>query len=540
MQDRPRIITKIEANPMLSTKRNEYRQLKVAAYCRVSTDSEDQVESYKAQVAYYTDAIAKNPRWKLADIYADEGITGTMLKNRDNFNRMIRDCERGRIDYILCKSVARFARNTVDSLKMVRKLKAKGIGVYFEEQCLDTLKVENEMFLGLHSVMAQSESENISANVRWGIQQRMKSGTFKFRYNILGYEKGEDGEPKIVESEASTVRLIFEMYLKGSSLVQIRDYLKEHQILTRKGDTKWETMVVKSILTNERFCGDMLMQKTYVDNPINKKQCVNRGELPKYYIQNNHPAIIERSVFQAVQAEMARRTSKRRVSDRARTEFGRYSGKYALTELLICGDCGSVYRRKTWKKRNGESEGVWMCFNRIENGREACKESLAVREQDLHDAICRGLLKAYSDFGGAMDCITTALTYAMTGVDETLDIYAIEQQIKQINESLDEVIVLRERTQGDKSKYDVEVRRFSQQLVALRQQRDFMKERLEAMPSTRTEIDKVKKMFEEKENFITYRDDVVRCVVECIRVLDDKKISIILKGGYTVEEEIIA
>ena len=282
------------------------------------------------------------------------------------------------------------------------------------------------------------------------------------------------------------------------------------------------------------------MQKTYVDNPINKKQCVNRGELPKYYIQNNHPAIIERSVFQAVQAEMARRTSKRRVSDRARTEFGRYSGKYALTELLICGDCGSVYRRKTWKKRNGESEGVWMCFNRIENGREACKDSLAVREQDLHDAICRGLLKAYSDFGGAMDCITTALTYAMTGVDETLDIYAIEQQIKQINESLDEVIVLRERTQGDKSKYDVEVRRFSQQLVALRQQRDFMKERLEAMPSTRTEIDKVKKMFEEKENFITYRDDVVRCVVECIRVLDDKKISIILKGGYTVEEEIIA
>ena len=226
MQERPRIITKIEANPMLSTKRNEYRQLKVAAYCRVSTDSDDQVESYKAQVAYYTDAIAKNPRWKLADIYADEGITGTMLKNRDNFNRMIRDCERGRIDYILCKSVARFARNTVDSLKMVRKLKAKGIGVYFEEQCLDTLKVENEMFLGLHSVMAQSESENISANVRWGIQQRMKSGTFKFRYNILGYVKGEDGEPKIVEEEAVRIRLIFDMYLKGCSLVAISKYLK--------------------------------------------------------------------------------------------------------------------------------------------------------------------------------------------------------------------------------------------------------------------------------------------------------------------------
>lgn len=538
MQERPRIITKIEANPMLSAKRNEYRQLKVAAYCRVSTDSEDQIESYKAQVAYYTDAIAKNPRWKLADIYADEGITGTMLKKRDNFNRMIKDCERGRVDYILCKSVARFARNTVDSLKIVRKLKAKGIGVYFEEQCLDTLKVENEMFLGLHSVMAQSESENISANVRWGIQQRMKAGTFKFRYNILGYEKGEDGEPKIVESEAVHIRMIFDMYLKGNSLVHISEYLIEHKIVTKKGNTNWSENVLRGILTNERYCGDMLMQKTYVDNPISKKTCINRGELPKYYIQNNHPAIIERSVFQAVQAEMARRTNKRRVSDKSRTEFGKYSGKYALSELLVCGECGSAYRRKTWKKRNGEKTGVWLCINRIDNGREACKDSVTLHEEELHQAICRGLLKAYADFGGAMDCITTALTYAMTGADEMLDIYAIEKQINQISNDIDEVIILRERTQGDKTKYDNEIRKMSQQLVALRQQRDLQKEKMKAMPITRTEIENIKKMFEEKENFITYRDDVVRCVVDCIRVSDNKKISIILKGGYTVEEKI--
>ena len=161
--------------------------MRVAAYCRVSTDSEDQLESYKAQVAYYTDAIAKNPKWRFVDIYADEGITGTMATKRTNFMRMMRDCEKGKIDLILTKSVARFARNTVDSLKYVRKLKAKGIGVYFEEQALDSLKTENEMAIGLYSVLAQAESENISANVRWGIQQRMKSGTFKFRYNLLGY-----------------------------------------------------------------------------------------------------------------------------------------------------------------------------------------------------------------------------------------------------------------------------------------------------------------------------------------------------------------
>ena len=538
MEQGAKIITKIEANPLLSSKRNEYRQMKVAAYCRVSTDSEDQLESYKAQVAYYTDAIAKNPRWKLANIYADEGITGTDTKKRDNFNRMIRDCEKGRIDFILCKSVSRFARNTVDAIRIVRKLKAKGIGVYFEEQCLDTMKVENEMFLGLHSVMAQAESENISANVRWGIQQRMKSGTFKFRYNLLGYEKGEDGEPQIVEKEAVYIRKIFNMYLQGSSLTQIKNYLEEERVLTRKGETKWSENVVKSILTNERYCGDMLMQKTFVDNPISKKTHKNRGELPKYFIQNNHAPIVERSVFQAVQAEMARRINKRRVSDRSRTEFGKYSGKYALSELLVCGECGSAYRRKTWKKRNGESEGVWLCLNRIENGREACEKSVALHEESLHEAISRGLLKAYSNFGGAMDCITTALAFAVTQSEEVLDVYAIEQQMKQIDKELDEVIVLRERTQGDKSKYDNEIRKMSQQLIALRQQRDLEKKKMESSKATRYEIERIKKLFEAKENFIQYRDDVVRCVVECVRVGDNGKLTIILKGGYTVEEEI--
>ena len=538
MEQGAKIITKIEANPMLSSKRDEYRQMRVAAYCRVSTDSDDQLESYRAQVAYYTDAIAKNPRWKLADIYADEGITGTMLKKRDNFNRMIRDCERGRVDYILCKSVARFARNTVDALRIVRKLKDKGIGVYFEEQCLDTLKVENEMFLGLHSVMAQSESETISANVRWGIQQRMKSGTFKFRYNILGYEKGEDGEPKIVEEEAAHIRKIYEMYLHGDSLNVIMDYLIENKIPTKKGDLTWSKNAIKNILCNERYCGDLLLQKTFVDNPIHKKVHKNRGEMPKYFIQNNHPAIISREDFQAVQAEMARRTTKRRVSERARTEIGRYSAKYALSELLVCGECGSAYRRRIWIKKNGEKVGVWRCINRIENGTVACQDSPTLHEDKLQEAICCGLLKAYKDFGGAMDCITTALTYATTGADETLDVYAIEKQMQQINDNLDEVIMLRERTQGDKGKYDVEIQKMSQQLVALRQQRDLQKQKLDQMPKVRAEIEQIKAMFEEQENFVTYRDNVVRCVVECIRVAKDKTLTIILKGGYSVEEKV--
>lgn len=277
-----KIVTKIEANPLLVSRENEYRQLRVAAYCRVSTDSDEQLDSYEAQLAYYTDAIAKNPKWRFAGIYADEGITGTQANKRPNFQKMIRDCEKGKIDFILTKSVARFARNTVDSLRYVRKLKAMGIGVFFEEQALDSMKSENEMFLGLYSVMAQAESENISANVRWGIQQRMKSGTFAFRYTILGYRRGENGEPEIIPEEAEVVRKIFNMYLEGASLDQIKSYLETNGIKTKKGKSVWSKQIIQDMLCNERFAGDMLLQKTYIENCINKKVKKNRGEMAKY------------------------------------------------------------------------------------------------------------------------------------------------------------------------------------------------------------------------------------------------------------------
>lgn len=207
-------------------------------------------------MAYYTDAIAKNPKWRFAGIYADEGITGTQANKHPNFQKMIRDCEKGKLDFILTKSVSRFARNTVDSLRDVRKLKAMGIGVFFEEQALDSMKSENEMFLGLYSVMAQAESENISANVRWGIQQRMKSGTFAFRYTILGYRRGENGAPEIIPEEAEVVRKIFNMYLEGASLDQIKSYLETNGIKTKKGKSVWSKQIIQDMLCNERFAGD--------------------------------------------------------------------------------------------------------------------------------------------------------------------------------------------------------------------------------------------------------------------------------------------
>ena len=535
-----KIVTKIEANPLLVSRENEYRQLRVAAYCRVSTDSDEQLDSYEAQLAYYTDAIAKNPKWRFAGIYADEGITGTQANKRPNFQKMIRDCEKGKIDFILTKSVARFARNTVDSLKYVRKLKAMGIGVFFEEQALDSMKSENEMFLGLYSVMAQAESENISANVRWGIQQRMKSGTFAFRYTILGYRRGENGEPEIIPEEAEIVRKIFNMYLEGASLDQIKSYLETNGIKTKKGKSVWSKQIIQDMLCNERFAGDMLLQKTYIENCINKKVKKNRGEMAKYLITNNHPAIISKETFKLVQAEIARRSSKRKTSDLSITEQGKYSGKFALTEILVCGECGSPYRRKTWVIK-GEKKRVWRCLNRVEHGTQYCKRSVSIDEEKLQEAICRGLRNAFEYRDEVSELILSGLSYAVTGDDNILDAYVIEQKIKDLKQDMEDMITMSMRTEGDTEKFEVEIRKISDQLCAMRSQLEVARTQTQASEKVNQEIESIKMFLADTEiNFSEYNEIVVRKLIECIRVMPDGNLVIVLKGGMTIEEQIAA
>lgn len=512
--------------------------MRVAAYCRVSTDSEDQLESYKAQVAYYTDAIAKNPKWRFVDIYADEGITGTMATKRTNFMRMMRDCEKGKIDLILTKSVARFARNTVDSLKYVRKLKAKGIGVYFEEQALDSLKTENEMAIGLYSVLAQAESENISANVRWGIQQRMKSGTFKFRYNLLGYRKGENGDPEIVEGEAQHIRKIYEMYLDGNSLDQIKAELESNGVETKTGSKTWNKAIIQSILTNERYCGDLLMQKTFTENCITKKVKKNRGEMPKYLVKDNHPAIIDRVTFKRVQMEMARRSSVRKTSDKSITEQGKYSGKFALTDILICGECGSPYRRKTYS-RNGKNKRVWRCLNRLEHGTEFCYDSITIDDEALKQAICRGINRSITDRQDVMSLILSNLSYAVTGQDDTLEMYAIEKQIASLNKIMDETMELATNSTGDGKRFMEEIKSLSEQIVVLREQLEAVQGRLKSNERVSEEIENIKNyLSSDNADFTEYNDTMVRRLVEYIRVMKDKTIIIVLKGGLQIEEKL--
>ena len=390
----PKVVRVIE--PTISvqeTVNSTYRAIRVAAYCRVSTKQEEQLNSYENQVKHYTDRINAEPGWILEGIYADKGITGTSYKKRDEFNRMIRRCKQGKIDMIIVKSIARFARNTVDCLKFVRMLRDLGVDVYFEEQGIHSNQPGAEFYITIYGCIAQSESENISANVRWGKAQSAKEGNVPFHYkNFLGYRKGADGKPEIDPDEAEIVRFIYARFLAGDSLGGIAQKLEDLQIPSPSGKPKWQFSTIQSILTNEKYKGDAIINKTYIKDCISKKVMINNGDRPKYYVENNHPAIIDSLTFSRVQEEIARRNSKKKVKQKgSKTEQGRYSSKYALTELLVCGECKTPYRRCTWTI-SGQKKIVWRCISRLDFGKKYCHNSPSIEESLLHRAIMRAIM----------------------------------------------------------------------------------------------------------------------------------------------------
>lgn len=301
---------------------------------------------------------------------------------------MITACKRGHIDLIITKSLSRFARNTVDCLETVRLLKANGIGVYFEKENINTLTESSEFLITLFSGFAQAESESLSKNVAWGKAKSAEAGKVTFQYKkMLGYRKGADGQPEIVPEEAEVIKRIYHRYLDGCTLGQIKRELDEDNVPTAQGVEFWSPAIIHNILTNEKYIGDALLQKTYVTDCISKKVKKNQGERAMYYVENNHPAIISREMFDQVRNEMTRRSSKRKVLQKSgKTELGKYSGKYALTELLVCGECGSPYKRVTWA-RKGKKRIVWRCVSRLEFGTQYCHNSPTLDESKLHSAI---------------------------------------------------------------------------------------------------------------------------------------------------------
>ena len=379
------VITKIQAKTDVSI------ITRLAAYIRISSDSEDQRHSFSAQYRYYSQIAENSVNTMLTEIYADEGITGTCLDKRDEFNRMMKDARKHKFDRVIVKSVTRFARNTKDCLEAVRELKSLGIAVIFDKENINTLEQTDEMLITLFSWFAQAESESISKNVTWGIRRSFEQGNFSMHYSTtLGYERGEDGEPKIVPEEAETIRMIYSMFLDGSSYRDIAKSLAEQGRKKASGKTDWTHANVMSILKNEKYAGDAFLQKTYVTDCISKKTKKNTGELPMYYVSDHHAAIIDRDTFNKVQVEISRRNCLKKASGKETNNNGQYSAKYALTERMYCAECGAAYRRTTWTAK-GYKEIVWRCVNRLESGKKKCQHSPTLHEESLHRAILEAI-----------------------------------------------------------------------------------------------------------------------------------------------------
>ena len=286
-------VTVIEPRKALIVDKEKHRQKRVAAYCRVSTDSDEQLTSYVTQKKVYTEMIARNPEWEFAGLYADEGISGTRADKRPQFTQMIKDCNAGKIDIIITKSVSRFARNTVECLEYVRMLKAKGISIIFEEQNIDTMKCDSELFLVMYAGFAQSESESMSKNITWSARKNFADGKVIFKYSqLLGYRKSENGEPEIVPEEAAVVERIFQMFLEGMPLLDISKALQAENITFPDKEFKFTKRMVQNILRNEKYCGDCILQKTVTVDCITKERKINQGEAPMYLVENNHPPIV--------------------------------------------------------------------------------------------------------------------------------------------------------------------------------------------------------------------------------------------------------
>ncbi|MEA5048785.1 MAG: recombinase family protein [Eubacteriales bacterium] len=343
---------------------------RVAAYARVSTDSDEQFTSFEAQVDYYTRQIAAKQDWMMVEVYTDEGITGTNTKKRDGFNRMIADALAGKIDLIITKSISRFARNTVDTLTAVRQLKDKGVEVFFEKENIYTMDSKGELLITIMSSLAQEESRSISENVAWGKRAKCEEGKVYLPYKqFLGYEKGQDGLPRIVEDQAETVRLIYKLFLDGLMPSGIAKKLTERGISSPAGKLVWYSGTVESILTNEKYKGDALLQKTFCVNFLTKEMKRNEGELPQYYVEQSHPAIVSPEVFDEVQQELKRRREARYVG-----RSGCFSSK------IICGECGSYYGRKVWHSTDKYRTVIWRCQHKYDNG-EPCKTPHVTEDQ---------------------------------------------------------------------------------------------------------------------------------------------------------------
>ena len=515
------------------------KRIRVAAYCRVSTKQEEQLHSYENQVLYYTDKVNSEPNWTLVGIFADKGITGTSTKKRDEFNKLIRLCKRGGVDMIIVKSISRFARNTADCLKYVRVLKELGVDIYFEEQGIHSTHEGAEFYITIYGCIAQSESENMSANIRWGKLQSAKQGKVTFNYkNFMGYRKSADGTPEIIPEEAEVIKLIYSCFLAGYSYAGIAKLLEERGILSPSGNKEWKSSTIQSILKNEKYKGDAILNKTYITDCISKKVKINDGiARPKYYVENSHPAIIDAITFSRVQEELARRVSKQKIKQvGTKTELSKYSSKYALTERLVCGECGTPYRRCTWSK-NGKKKIVWRCINRLENGKKYC-HAPSIEESVLHEAIMCAIQSVALQNNKLFETLRVHISTNLEVPDTDMDIIAIEARISEINAAFQKMLAevsSDNEDSFDEAKLNMLMLERQDLLCQLATITDAEQKRKSANSRTEDIFTMVAAL---RKRLLRYDEQLIRQLLEKVAVTSKTQILILFNGGFEIQQEL--
>ena len=521
------------------------RPRRVAAYARVSTSSEEQLTSYEAQVKHYTEYIKSketSDNWQFVDVYTDKGITGVSTKKREGFNRMIQDALAGRIDLIITKSVSRFARNTVDTLTAIRKLKEYGVEVYFEEQNIYTLDGKGEVLLTIMSSIAQEESRNISENVTWGMRKRFADGKVTMPYGqFMGYRRGKDGTPEIVEVEADIVRTIFRRFLEGATPAMIarelnlagvpcpsrKSLLSENEAeiaKARKKTSRWGTSTVENILANEKYKGDAILQKTYCTDYLLKTFVVNDGSVvPKYYAQNSHPAIVSPEVFDLAQQELAWR----------RSLNGRYSGRSCFASRVVCGDCGAFYGSKVWHSTDEYRRTIWRCNNKY-TGETKCTTP-HVTQETLEKAFVQVMQQVLSQ----KDSILTACREALDEAFDTTELdkaaTRLQDQALGMAERVRQLVEENARVQRDQDEFKEDYEVLLAEHARLSEKIQLIAEQKKDMAERRQRIELFLHMLEEQKEYLGFEPGTFVALVDKVIIQHDGRMEFCFRNGMKCE-----
>ena len=525
------------------------RPRRVAAYARVSTSSEEQLTSYEAQVKHYTEYIKSketSDNWQFVDVYTDKGITGVSTKKREGFNRMIQDALAGRIDLIITKSVSRFARNTVDTLTAIRKLKEYGVEVYFEEQNIYTLDGKGEVLLTIMSSIAQEESRNISENVTWGMRKRFADGKVSMPYKqFMGYQRGKNGTPEVVEAEAQIIRTIFRRFLEGATPAIIARELNAADIpcpsrksllgeneneaeKARKKTARWSPSTIESILTNEKYKGDAILQKTYCTDYIRKTFVVNDGsEIPKYYAQNSHPAIVSAEVFDLTQMELEWRRSLK----------GSYSGKRCFASRIVCGDCGAFYGSKVWHSTDEYRRTIWRCNNKYEGDKKCSTPH--VTQDELKKAFVSVMQKIIAE----KDAIFAACREVL---DEVLDMSELDEIATRLQEQTMLISARARRLVEENARVRRDQEEYQQEYDALAAEHEKLSEKIRSIEEQkkdksdrRRRIAVFLRMLDEQEECMRFDSYTFVALVDKVVVGQDGKLEIYFRNGMKYEYTIV-